>query len=156
MDVLSYYMHKHGSSICLLRKRGRMLAILIALALTFIQPAEEEFVPTVEEYVSPHGYLWEPIHVTWYVNPSHNKTANGGNTFIGSCAASPDHIGDVAALYSIEGYFIGYLDCNDTGGAKGIKNGTVLDVYADSEEEIHRAASEWGTEFYVVWIKAQG
>ena len=37
-----------------------------------------------------------------------------------------------------------------------IKNGTVIDIYADSLEQINRTAEEWGTEFYVIWIEAEG
>lgn len=129
---------------------------IILIALTLIHCEQNKYVPPVSEYVSPHEDMREPIHATWYVNPNKKRTANGSRTFIGSCAASRDHLGDVAALYSIEGYFIGYLDCNDTGGAEGIKNGTVIDIYADSLEQINRTAEEWGTEFYVIWIEAEG
>lgn len=132
-----------------------MFKILILLLLALHQEPEP-YVPSIEEYVSPHDDMRTPIHVTWYINPNNNRTASGGMTFKGSCAASKDHIGDIAAIYSSEGYFIGYFDCNDTGGATGIKNGTTIDIYADSLDEIYRAAEEWGTEFQIVWIKAEG
>jgi len=129
----------------------KLLIFILAMALR-----EEPYVPSVEEYVSPHGDLTEPVVCTWYINPNGNHTASGGNTFKGSCAASREHIGDVAALYSKEGYFIGYFDCNDTGGTEAIKAGKVIDIYADSIEEIYRAAEEWGTEYQVLWIEADG
>ena len=129
---------------------------IILIALTLIHYEKNKYVPPVSEYVSPNEDMREPIHATWYVNPNGNKTANGSSTFIGSCASSREHLGDVAALYSIEGYFIGYLDCNDTGGAEGIKNGTVIDIYAEDLDQIKRTAEEWGTDFQIAWIKAEG
>lgn len=117
---------------------------------------QNKYVPPVSEYVSPHEDMREPIKATWYVNPNGNKTANGSSTFIGSCASNREHLGDVAALYSIEGYFIGYLDCNDCGGTEAIKAGNVIDIYAEDLDQIKRTAEEWGTEFYIVWIKAEG
>lgn len=133
-----------------------MVKLLLLLLLVAYRPQEEQFVPSVEEYVSPHEDLTTPVHVTWYVNPNNNPTANGGTTHIGSCACNREHLGDIACLYSIEGYFIGYYECNDTGGTEGLKNGTVIDIYADSLDEIYRAAEEWGTEYYVLWVEADG
>jgi hypothetical protein len=133
-----------------------MVKLLLILLLVAYRPQEEQFVPSVEEYISPHEDLTTPVHVTWYINPNGNHTANGGNTFIGSCASNREHLGDVACLYSIEGYFIGYLDCNDTGSAQGLKDGTTIDIYADNLEQIYRTAEEWGTEYYVLWVEADG
>jgi hypothetical protein len=135
-------------------RREKMLKVIL-LTLFLIYQKQNEYVPSVEEYVSPPD-LREPVHATWYINPNNNHTANGGNTFIGSCASNREHLGDVAALYSSDGWFYGYLDCNDVGGTEGIKNGTVIDIYAEDIDQIHRTAEEWGTEFYIVWIDSEG
>ena len=132
-----------------------MLKLLIILVL-MVRQESNMYVPPASEYVSPHEELTEPVLVTWYINPNGNRTASGGNTFKGSCAASREHIGDVAALYSKEGYFIGYFDCNDTGGTEAIKQGRVIDIFANDIEEIYRTSEEWGTEYKVVWIEADG
>ena len=132
-----------------------MLKLLIILVL-MVRQESNMYVPPASEYVSPHEDLTEPVLVTWYINPSGNHTASGGNTFKGSCASSREHIGDVAALYSKEGYFIGYFDCNDTGGTEAIKQGRVIDIFANDIEEIYRTSEEWGTEYKVVWIEADG
>ena len=136
-------------------REGSMIQLIILLAM-LVRYEQNKYVPPASEYVSPHEELTEKVTVTWYINPNGNHTASGGNTFKGSCASSRDHIGDVAALYSKEGYFIGYFDCNDTGGTEAIKTGKVIDIYADSIEEIYRAAEEWGTEYQVLWIEADG
>lgn len=133
-----------------------MVRLLLLLLLVAYQPRQELYVPSVDEYVTPHEDLTTPVKITWYLNPNGNKTANGGTTHIGSCASNWEHMGDIAVLYSQEGYFIGMYEVNDVGGTEGLKNGTVIDIYADNLEQIYRTAEEWGTEYYVLWVEADG
>lgn len=66
-------------------------------------------------------------------------TASGEETRIGICAGSKDYMGKTIILYqrlpdgSI-GELIGIYECLDTGGTKGIKSGTVIDVWCPDLE----------------------
>lgn len=61
-------------------------------------------------------------------------TASGEQTREGICASSEDRLGKYIILYKClpddtVGDFIGLYSCKDTGATKGIKNGTVIDVW---------------------------
>lgn len=131
-----------------------MVKLFLFILIMALKP--KPYVPSVEDYVSPHDDYRQEIHVTWYVNPNHNKTASGGETFIGCCASNKEHLGDIACLYSIDGYFIGYYEATDTGGAEWLENGTCIDIYVDDLGQMYRMAEEWGTEYLVHWVEADG
>lgn len=66
-------------------------------------------------------------------------TATGTNTRKGICASSQNRLGCTIALYkrlpdNSVGDFIGYFECEDTGGSPGLNNGTVIDVWKSEEE----------------------
>lgn len=50
-------------------------------------------------------------------------------------AAAKEYIGKTFIIYSEDWELIGIYECHDTGGDYRIKNGTVVDIYMDSEEE---------------------
>ena len=132
-----------------------MIQLIILLAM-LVRYEQNKYVPPASEYVSPKEELTQPIHVTWYVNPNGNRTASGGTTHIGSCASNKEHMGDIAILYSLEGYYIGTYEVNDTGSAQWLKDGTCIDIYVENLEQMYRMAEEFGTEYYIQWVKADG
>ena len=50
-------------------------------------------------------------------------------------AAAKEYIGKTFVIYDENWTLIGIFECHDTGGDYRIKNGTVVDIYMDSEEE---------------------
>ncbi|MBR4406026.1 MAG: hypothetical protein IKT30_06600 [Bacteroidaceae bacterium] len=103
------------------------------------------------------GQGFEKMKTTAYCMGHH--TANGSAVHEGGCACSPDHIGDVAIVYTLGGEFIGYLECNDTAGPdSAVTAGKVLDVYKptldmcqDYMEMVGESQSVW-----VMWVKGDG
>lgn len=75
----------------------------------------------------------EPVkmRVTCYTATG-NPTATGVMPFEGGCAAKREWMGGVAVVYTLDGEFVTYLDINDTGGHKRIKDGSSIDVYRDT------------------------
>lgn len=128
--------------------------LLLLLLLLLREPYN--YVPSVEEYVSPHEYEPELLHITGYINPHGNKTADGSNTFIGSCAMNRANLGKVVALYDKEKNFIGYYDINDVGGTEGLKSGKVVDLYFKDEQTLIEFFEKYGTKLYVQIIESEG
>lgn len=98
---------------------------------------------------------FEKVRSTAYCVGHH--TADGSAVFEGGCAYSPDHIGDVAIIYTLDGDFIGYLICNDTGGDQ-VKSGEILDVYKsdiDRCKEYMRLIGD-SQMVWVRWIHGEG
>lgn len=82
-------------------------------------------------------------------------TANGSKVHEGGCACNT-HVGDVAVVYTIDGEFLGYFECNDTGSSKGLQKGTVIDIYREDLgrcEDIMRISRG---KCYVKWISGKG
>lgn len=50
-------------------------------------------------------------------------------------AAAKDYIGKTFVVYDENWTLIGIYECHDTGGDYRIKNGSVVDIYMDSEDE---------------------
>lgn len=115
-----------------------------------------DYVPSADEYVSPHEYEPQLMHITWYLNPNGNKTASGKPTYLGSCASNKEHLGDMVALYDKEKNFICYLEVNDTGSAEGLQNGTSIDIFVETEEQMWAWVKAYGTEMYVQFIDSEG
>ena len=91
-----------------------------------------------------------------------HHTANGSAVHEGGCACSIDHIGDVAIVYTLNGEFLGYFECNDTGAeGGGVRKGTVIDIYrADDPDSDLERCKEWmnitGGKVWVKWINGNG
>lgn len=133
-----------------------LIWIVIQTYQLLFPKVEYDYVPTVEEYVSPHDYEPQLMHVTGYINPNHNKTADGSNTFVGSCAMNRANLGKVIALYDKEKNFIGYFDVNDVGGTQGLKDGKVVDLFFTDMETLNNFFEEHGTKLYVQIIDSNG
>ena len=116
---------------------------------------EYNYVPSVEEYVSPHELWPVEMRVTCYL-PTGNRTASGVYPFVGCCASNREHLGDVAAVYTLDMEFIGYFECVDTGGAQTLKNGTSLDIYCENMTQARDWINTYGDYCLVHFIKADG
>lgn len=95
------------------------------------------------------------INTTAYIVGHH--TANGSAVHHGGCACSIDHIGDIAILYTLNGHFLGYYECNDTGAeGGGVRAGNVIDVYRCNMTQAKNYMKLTGGKVYVKWIKGEG
>lgn len=84
-----------------------------------------------------------------------HTTANGSPVHHGGCANSIDRIGDVAIVYTLDGHFLGYYECNDT-GAGGVRAGTVLDIYRCNYTQCMSYMKITKGKVYVKWIEGKG
>lgn len=86
-----------------------------------------------------------------------HHTANGSAVHHDGCACSIDHIGDVAIIYTLDGNFLGYYECNDTGAeGGGVRAGRVVDVYRCNLTMCESYMKITGGKIYVKWIKGVG
>lgn len=95
------------------------------------------------------------LRCTCYL-PTGNKTASGCYPYEGIIAANKERLGQVAALYTEDMEFIGYFECKDVGGHKGLKNGTRIDVYRDNMDGVNEWANNYGDYVYIKWIDGKG
>lgn len=92
------------------------------------------------------------IHMTFYSPEScpGTITATGATVRKGIAAVTKEHIGDCAALYTLEGEFIGYFECLDKIGTGASK---VIDVWMPSDAEGYDMIAQYGDKVRVNWIK---
>lgn len=83
-------------------------------------------------------------------------TANGSKVHEGGIAASAEHMGDVAELYTLDDEFLGYFEVNDAGGTDAIRNGYVIDVYRESYDRCVDWMKLTQGKVKVRWIKGKG
>ena len=96
----------------------------------------------------------ELIRATCYL-PTGHPTASGVYPYEGIIASNRAHLGQIAALYSIDMGFIGYFECRDTGGHIGLKNGTRIDVYRENRARLKEWVNKYGDYVYIQWIDAK-
>lgn len=92
------------------------------------------------------------VRCTCYL-PTGNKTASGVDPYEGSFAASRDRLGQWAKLYNEDMEFIGYFKCEDTGGHKGLKNGSRIDVYRNTMDGVKDWVNTYGDYVYIEWVE---
>ena len=92
------------------------------------------------------------IRATVYL-PTGNPTASGVMPYEGIIATNREHLGQRAALYTEDGQFIGYFLSADTGGHKGLKNGTRIDVFRKSEESYKEWVEKYGDYVLIEWVE---
>ena len=78
-------------------------------------------------------------YVTVYTSKSNAITSTGNKVRKGICASSKEYEGKTIIIYqrmpdNSIGDVLGIYECLDTGGAKGIKSGIVVDVWKPDNE----------------------
>ena len=129
-----------------MRKSKILIAILVTIVLTTSAQAKN----VNYNYVSLNK-----IRCTCYL-PTGNPTASGVYPYEGIIAANKERLGQTAALYTEDMEFIGYFECKDVGGHKGLKNGTRIDVYRDTEASYRKWVKDYGDYVYIQWIESEG
>lgn len=107
----------------------------------------------------PHTIKWdeqgfEKIKTTAYCVGE--ITANGSKVHEGGCAASKEHMGDIAILYTLDGEYIGMYEVNDAGGTDAIRQGYVIDVYFKTYTRCKDYMALTQGNVYVKWVKGEG
>lgn len=132
------------------------LMILMAVLICIVSLGAERNEP-FRANIAWEEQGFEKMYATAYCVGHH--TANGDAVYEGGCASSLDHIGDVAIVYTLEGEFLGYFYCNDTGKeGGGVRNGDVLDIYRSDLDRCQELMETIGKEqkVYVKWVKGKG
>lgn len=83
-------------------------------------------------------------------------TKSGKKVREGYIASNNSNLGRVALLYTEDGEFIGAFECEDTGSAHWLKDGTAIDVYRESKSGCRDWISTYGDYVLVQWIDAEG
>ena len=137
-----------------MRYRTGLILMAVLICIVSIGAERREPVPqTGEVNLEAHGF--QVMHTTAYVVGHH--TANGSPVHSGGCACSIDHIGDIAILYTLNGHFLGYYECNDTGAeGGGVRAGRVIDVYRCNMTHATGWMKLTGGKVYVKWITGNG
>ena len=70
-----------------------------------------------------------------------------------TCAAAKEYIGKTFVVYDENWTLIGIYECHDTGGDYRIKNGAVVDLYMNEEEDCWKFGRQ---KVYVQIVDAKG
>lgn len=128
----------------------KIIAILLALAVWTISIGAER-----KEPLDFKAAGFEKISTTAYCTG--HTTANGSKVHEGGCANSLDRIGQVAIIYSLEGEFLGYFECNDTGKeGGGVRAGNVVDIYRTDYDRCVEWMELTGGKCWIRWIEGEG
>lgn len=82
-------------------------------------------------------------------------TATGKKVRKGICAVDKAHLGATAIVWTKDGEFVGFFECEDTGG-QPIKDGYVIDIWMPSLEEATEFICEYGSDVLVQFVWAEG
>lgn len=109
---------------------------------------------SMDYYSSP-----QRVRATCYVQTGITKS--GQHTREGIIAGKEEWLGCAALLYQINedgtmGDLIGIYEFLDTGGTKGLKSGTVIDVWAKDMDGVREWISTYGDYVYLQIVPAQG
>lgn len=96
-----------------------------------------------------------PMRFTCYCPEScpGTVTASGEKVREGIIAASKDHMGDCAIVYTTDGAFIGIYECLDTGSHQNIKNGTAIDAWMPNIDRAKEMMALTRGKVLVEWIE---
>lgn len=101
------------------------------------------------------------IRATCYIAHGDNaRTADGSVPEVGMLAGKREYLGKSAILYEVKedgtiGDLIGYFEFCDTGGHKGLKNGTRIDVYRDTLSDCYDWIGRYGDYVYLQILDAK-
>lgn len=129
--------------------RKGLIALFIAVCILSVGAGKAE--PEID--FEAQGF--QVMSTTAYCVGHH--TANGSPVHHGGCASSLDRIGQIAIVYTLDGNFLGYYECNDTGAeGGGVRKGTVLDIYRKNLTMCTGYMKITGGKVYVKWIEGDG
>lgn len=129
----------------------KTLIILLAIMICIVSVGAERREPH-QETLDFEEAGFTKMSTTAYCVGHH--TANGSAVHTGGCACSIDHIGDVAIVYTLDGDFLGYYECNDTGAeGGGVRAGKVLDIYRKNLTQCEMYMRITGGKVWVKWIE---
>ena len=134
----------------------RVFTVIVVIAIWIVSVGAERNEPLQNDgHIDFEAAGFQKMSSTAYCMGHH--TADGSPVHEGGCACSPDHIGDIAVIYTLEGNFLGYYICNDT-GANGVYAGTVIDIYRCNLTRCRSYMKVIGPEqkVYVKWISGEG
>ena len=131
-------------------RKGLIITLAIIIWVVSIGAVRNE--PHQEE-IDFAGQGFQKMATTAYCMGHH--TANGSAVHTGGCACNP-HLGEVAIIYTLEGQFLGYYECNDTGSSNGLVNGTVVDVYRNNLTQCEMYMRITEGHVWVKWVKGKG
>ena len=134
----------------------KVILLIFAVIVCVVSVGAERREPH-HESIDWEAQGFQKMKTTAYCMGHH--TANGSAVHEGGCACSPDHIGDVAIVYTLEGEFIGYLECNDTAGPdSAVTAGKVIDVYKPTLDMCQEYMEKVGKSqsVGVLWIDGEG
>lgn len=94
------------------------------------------------------------VRATVYL-PTGNRTATGITPYEGIIASNTEHLGKSAFLYTESMELIGLFECQDTGSHKGLKNGSRIDVFRDSEANYRQWVRDYGDYVYIQWMETK-
>lgn len=133
----------------------RQAAALILMAAFLVLIGAKCPPPEEPKQIDFEGNGFQKMNTTAYDVGHH--TANGSAVHEGGCACSIDHIGDVAIIYTLEGEFLGYFECNDTGAeGGGVRKGTVVDIYRTDYDRCVEWMEITQGKCWVKWIEGDG
>ena len=125
------------------------ISIILLIAFLYLMAARVDGAELTEDDL-------QKIKFTCYCPEScpGTVTASGTKVREGIMAASAEHLGDGAMLYLMDGTFLGYYECLDTGGSPGIKSGHVIDVWAPDLDKAKDLMALTRGEVMIRWIEA--
>ena len=126
-----------------------LIALSLVICIVSIGAERKEEIP-YDNTIDFEEQGFEKMTATAYCMGHH--TANGSSVHVGGCAVSSEHLGDIAIIYTIGGEFLGYYECNDTGG-EPIESGYVIDLYRTNETQCKSLMKLIASDNYKVWVK---
>lgn len=96
------------------------------------------------------------IRATYYTAKEGSVTKSGEHVRKGILAGKDEWLGKAAILYDMELNIIGYYEFKDTGSHKGIKDGTRIDVFMESEAEAQEWLRQYGDYVVMQIVEAEG
>lgn len=130
------------------------LCMVVDLTMTSCQTVRACEIEEAGNEIDWTGQGFVKMKTTAYICGHH--TAMGVPVHNGICAVSPDHLGDVAIIYTTDGGFLGYYYCCDTGGTDAIRNGYVIDVYRSNLTQATNYMRITHGAIYVKFVSGKG
>lgn len=134
----------------------RKIIIVLALMMWLVSTGgAKKPIPEEAKQIDFEGNGFQVMNTTAYCVG--HTTANGSAVHEGGCASSIERIGMVAIIYTLDGEFLGYFECNDTGKqGGGVRNGTVVDIYRTDYDRCVDWMEVTQGKCWIKWIEGEG